>query len=251
MGLTQYQPVDDESERLLTAAARYGGVLLPPLTAGDLYALCGESQVTLEGDEATWWAGMTAPGRAAMKAVAVDMLLSRDLLVPGSDGSFEVAPGVAVTLAARQDPSVMVACTRPDGVTAWAPRLYGIGEPGQRPRAIVLEIVMDKIHGLFGPLHEFGLMPVDAAVRFLTWWVQTPFRARYTRKEPPRQVTVFRAPAADPGAEMECHELVITLERTGVLGVTVDRDDGRPETVTCEPRSLARLFARLLGPVPG
>lgn len=251
MGLTQNCPADAESERLLTAATRYGGVLLPPLTAGDLYALCGESQITLEGDEATWWAGMTEPGRAAMKAVAVDMLLSRELLVPGSDDSFEVAPGVAVALAARQDPSIMVACTRPDGVTAWAPRLYGIGEPGERPRAIVLEIVMDKIHGLFGPLHEFGLMSVDAAVRFLTWWVQTPFRARYTRKEPPRQVTVFRAPAGDSGAEMECHELVITLESNGILGVTVDRDEGPPETVTCEPRSLARLFTRLLGPIPG
>ncbi len=249
MGLTQYESVDAETERLLTAATRYGGVLLPPLTAGDLYALCGESQVTLEGDEATWWAGMTEPGRAAMKAVAVDMLLSRELLVPGSDDSLEAAPGVAVTLAARQDPSVMVACTRPDGVAAWAPRLYGIGDPGQRPRAIVLEIVMDKVHGLFGPLHEFGLMSVDAAVRFLTWWVQTPFRARYTRKEPPRQVAVFRA--GERGAEMECHELMITLERNGTLSVTVDRDEGPPETVTCEPRSLARLFARLLGPLPG
>jgi len=249
MGLTQYESVDAETERLLTAATRYGGVLLPPLTAGDLYALCGESQVTLEGDEATWWAGMTEPGRAAMKAVAVDMLLSRELLLPGSDDSLEVAPGVAVTLAARQDPSVMVACTRPDGVTAWAPRLYGIGDPGQRPRAIVLEIVMDKVHGLFGPLHEFGLMSVDAAVRFLTWWVQTPFRARYTRKEPPRQVAVFRAAEGD--AEMACHELLITLERNGALSVTVDRDEGPPETVTCEPRSLARLFARLLGPLPG
>lgn len=249
MGLTQYRPVDAETERLLAAAARFGGVLLPPLTAGDLYALCGESQVTLEGDEATWWAGMTAPGRAAMKAVAVDMLLSRELLVPGSGDSFTVAPSVAVTLAARQDPSVMVACTRPDGVTAWAPRLYGIGDPGQRPRAIVLEIVMDKVHGLFGPLHEFGLMSPDAAVRFLTWWVQTPFRARYTRKEPPRQVTVFRA--SGDSADLECHELIITLERNGVLSVTVDRDDGPSETVTCEPRSLARLFSRLLGPLPG
>ena len=250
MGLTQEGPADAETERLLATATRYGGALLPPLTAGDLYALCGESQITLEGEEAAWWAGMTEPGRAAMKAVAVDMLLSRNLLVPGPEGTYDVAPGVAVTLAARQDPSVMVACTRPDGVTAWAPKLYGIGDPGERPHAIVLEIVMDKIHGLFGPLHEFGLMSVDAAVRFLTWWVQTPFRARYTRKEPPRQVTVFRAPAADPGGDLECHELVITLAANGTLGVTVERDDGAPETVTCEPRSLARLLSRLLGPLP-
>jgi hypothetical protein len=232
-----------ETDRLLAAAARYGGVLLPPLSAGELYALGGDSQLMLDGDEASWWAGMTGPGRTAMKAVALDMLVTRELLESGSPG-VAVAPGVALTLEARQDPAVMVACARPDGVTAWAPRLYGVGPSGGGPpRAMVLEIVMDRIHRLFGPLHEFGLMSTEAAVRFLTWWVQTPFRARHARKEPPRYVSVFRG---SPSGEVMCDELGITLERHGMVGVTVEPHEGRTTSVTCEPAALARLFTRII-----
>jgi len=245
-----------ETGQLLAAATRYGGVLLPPLTSGELYALGGDSQVPLEGDEERWWAGMTVPGRASMKALALDLLMSRELLAhPGHDTSGEetgeaglaVSPAVAMTLAARQDPSVMVACARPDGVTAWAPRLYGITDPDGPPRAMVLEIVMDKIHGLFGPLHEFGLMSAEAAARFVTWWAQTPFRARHARKEPPRHVSVFRGL---PDGELACDELAITPARDGTLGVWVE-PHGQPATeLVCAPGPMTRLILRMLEGMP-
>jgi hypothetical protein len=239
---------DAETERLLAAATRYGGVLLPPLTSGELYALGGDGQVPLEGDEEQWWAGMTEPGRASMKALAVDMLISRELLVrPDAQEDLAVAPAVALTLAARQDPSVMVACARPDGVTAWAPRLYGLAEPGHPPQAMVLEIIMDKIHGLFGPLHEFGLMSVDAAARFVTWWAQTPFRARHARKEPPRHVSVFRGL---PDGELACDELAITPARDGTLGVTLEPHDQPATSVVCAPGPMTRLVLRMLKGMP-
>lgn len=229
-------------------------MLLPPLTSGELYALCGDRQPFLEGAEATWWDGMTRPGREAMRQLAIDLLLTRELLErsPGPDLPVApgVAPGVALTLAARQDPAVMVACSRPDGETAWAPRLYGIAGDRVPLRAMVLEIVMDKVHRLFGPLHEFGLMSPEAAVRFLAWWALTPFREPFARKWPPRYVSIFHSGGAAGDGELSCDELEIAPALNGTLRVTLERADSGPaegaEPVVCDPESLRRLFARLL-----
>ena len=93
---------------LLHAAATDGAAMLPVMSAGELYTLCGTSQVLTEDGELRRWAQMTGAESAQVTAAATYLLIDRELLrLPDQDGTSAAAPlaeTVKALLAGRPAP---------------------------------------------------------------------------------------------------------------------------------------------------
>jgi hypothetical protein len=63
-----------------------------------------------------------------------------------------------------------VIATEADGSAAGAPRLYGAGDAGGIPQAMIGEHVSGKIIGPFGPAHSFWLLSAARAGHVLALW---------------------------------------------------------------------------------
>jgi hypothetical protein len=250
--------------QLLATAATEGAAKLPMLSAAELYALCGARQVLTEQDEQQRWAGLTEEDRAQLAAAATSFLLDRELLrQPDQDGNgtagpadgptaahgtqvmdLPMAPPLALIITARQCPVVVAAGTRPNGSTAGAPRMYGLGEDAHPLRAVVVEMVTGRAHKLFGPLHEFVLMSPALAGQALATWAATPGRTGRRRQPHDRTVSVYRN---QPGPGLTCDRLTVTT--TGPGNVTAVREPAGSDTpvpVSYGRAALADLVTRML-----
>jgi hypothetical protein len=234
--------------QLLDSATAEGVAPLPMLSATELYALCGSRQVLTEEDEVRRWSGMSEAARAQLAAAATDFLLDRQLLRrPDHDSCGEMAdlpmtPPLALITAARQYPAVVAAGTRPDGDTAGAPRLYGLGEDGRPLRAVVVEMITGRAHKLLGPLHEFVLMSPAKAGQALAAWAITPLRTGLRRQPQARAVSIYRHP---PGQDLISYQFTITATRHGDL--TVIREHADSDAPVSEISDQAGLTALLTG----
>ena len=180
-----------DAERLLAEAETSGVARLPALSTAELWVLCGVDQVLATEPEARWWAGLAAPDRERLTAGVLDYLTDRGLLRPagerelagqrepagepgpataGQPGRLLVSAALGMIVAARQNPEVVVIATEFDGSVAGTPRMFGVGQAGGLPRAVVGEHVSGKVIRPFGPVHDFSLLSPARAGHVLALW---------------------------------------------------------------------------------
>jgi hypothetical protein len=174
-----------DSERLLAEADSAGVARLPALSTAELWVLCGVDQVIAAEPEARWWAGLAAPDREKLTRGVLQFLTDRGLLRPagerepdaepgltaaGQPGRLLVSAALGMIVAARQNPEVVVIATESDGSVTGTPRMFGVGQAGGLPRAVVGEHVSGKVIRPFGPVHDFSLLSPDRAGHVLALW---------------------------------------------------------------------------------
>lgn len=174
-----------DAERLLAEADSSGVALLPALSTAELWVLCGVDQVIAAEPEARWWAGLAAPDREKLTRGVLQFLTDRGLLrsagerepdaepgltAAGQPGRLLVSAALGMIVAARQNPEVVVIATEPDGSVTGTPRMFGVGQAGGLPRAVVGEHVSGKVIRPFGPVHDFSLLSPDRAGHVLALW---------------------------------------------------------------------------------
>ena len=193
-----------EAERLLAQAQASGVVRLPSLTTAELWVLCGLDQVLAAEAEARWWAGLPEPDREQLTVAVLEFLTRRGLLRPGGQaqpvatdrpGGLLVSAALGMIVAARRFPTTVVIATEADGSAAGAPRMYGAGDAGGIPQAMIGEHVSGKVIGPFGPLHYFSLLSAERAGHVLALWAARAGdgnrRERPAADRRPRSVDVY------------------------------------------------------------
>jgi hypothetical protein len=174
-----------DAEQLLEEADSSGVARLPALSTAELWVLCGVDQVIAAEPEARWWAGLAAPDREKLTGAVLQFLTDRGLLRPAGEREPDAEPGPAAAgqpgrllvsaalgmiVAARQNPEVVVIATESDGSVTGTPRMFGVGQAGGLPRAVVGEHVSGKVIRPFGPVHDFSLLSPDRAGHVLALW---------------------------------------------------------------------------------
>jgi hypothetical protein len=252
-----------EAERLLAQAQASGVVRLPALTTAELWVLCGLDQVLAAEAEARWWAALPEPDRKQLTGAVLEFLTRRGLLRPGGQpqpaatdraGGLLVSAALGMIVAARRFPTTVVIAAEADGSAAGAPRMYGVGDAGGIPQAMIGEHVSGKIIWPFGPLHYFCLLsPARAGHVLALWAMRAGGRGRGRREQPqtgarPRTVDVY---AYRDGSVTGRDRVTVsgsgdrhlaTRQRPGARVVP-----GAP--VACDQAGLARLLTGML--VPG
>jgi hypothetical protein len=193
-----------EAERLLAQAQSSGVVRLPALTTAELWVLCGLDQVLAAEAEALWWAGLPESYRKQLTGAVLEFLTRRGLLRPGGQrqpaatgrpGGPLVSAALGMIVAARRFPSTVVIATEADGSAAGAPRMYGAGDAGGIPQAMIGEHVSGKVIRHFGPVHYFSLLSPARAGHVLALWAARAGdenrRKRPTADRGPRSVDVY------------------------------------------------------------
>src|ERR1700729_3175550 len=180
-----------DAERLLAEAETSGVARLPALSTAELWVLCGVDQVLATEPEARWWAGLAAPDRERLTAGVLDYLTDRGLLRPagerelagerepagepgpataGQPGRLLVSAALGMIVADRQNPEGVGVGPEFDGSVAGTPRMFGVGQAGALPRAVVGEHVSGKVIRPFGPVHDFSLLSPARAGHVLALW---------------------------------------------------------------------------------
>jgi hypothetical protein len=137
---------------LVRTAERDRVVALPELSAAELYMLCDGRQVLIEDCEYAWWYSLPPGRRDKLAAAAASLLAFRKLLRPPEASqerdpsdeqttALEMAPDLSLVITARQQPTVLAVGTVTGNASGGAPRMYGLGEPDGRLRAVVAEQV--------------------------------------------------------------------------------------------------------------
>jgi hypothetical protein len=220
-----------EAERLIERAAKDGIARLPVLSAAEIWVLCGDRQVLADETELDWWMSKTDDEREQYGTAMVDLLVDRGLIRRADDPASARLPmtaELAMIVAARQLPAVVVVCTLSDGSSDNMPRMYGLAEADRPPRVLVSEVVADAKRPAFGALHHFSLVSPARAGRILALWAGTPDKAGFlTRKASAghRLIDVYRH---RPGEQLS-RDRIIVGATARALEVTRQRADGRPE----------------------
>jgi hypothetical protein len=240
---------------------------LPALTAAELWVLCGTDQVLADEAERQWWSRKTEEQRRAMATSIADLLGERKLIrnTDPSQGAdvpalLQMAPRLAMIIAARQRPSVVALGIRADGSVNGTPRMFGLAQDGQPLRAVIGEYIgqpMPKPVGpVLGPEHKFSLLSGARAGHVLAVWASTSgtrmgVRGRISRAQggKTRVINVFRHQA----------DRLLSPERVCVAGasepfcVSRQRTGGEPEpaiepdpAIPCTRDELARLLTQIL-----
>jgi len=168
------------AERLLEQATGDGIAKLPVLSAAELWVLCGGQQVLADDAEVQWWTTKSEVDQEKYATAMVDFLIHRQLIRrPDDPGSTKLpmTAGLAMIVAARQMPAVVVVCTKADGGADQAPRMYGLAETGRSPRALVSEVVFPSKQEAFGPMHHFSLVSPERAGKILALWAAAQAKA--------------------------------------------------------------------------
>ena len=239
-----------EAERLLGQAQASGVVGLPALTTAELWVLCGQGQVLAAEAEARWWAGLPEPDRKQLTGAVLEFLTGRGLLRPGGQpqpaaadrpGGLLVSAALGMIVAARRFPTTVVVATEADGSAAGTPRMYGAGDGGGIPQAMIGEHVSRKVIGQFGPVRYFSLLSPARAGHVLALWAT---RAGDGNRRP-RSVDVYayrdgRVTGRDRVTVSRVSDgHVMTRQRPGA-----DVAPGPP--VRCELAGLASQLTRML-----
>jgi hypothetical protein len=244
------------AEQLLAQADRDGVAPLPPLTAAELWVLCGTDQVLADEAELRWWNRKTDEQRRAMATSIPDLLNERNLLADGNGEAsggparLPMTAGLAMIVSARQRPSVVAVGTRADGSVNGTPRMFGLAWDGQTMRAVVGEYIgqaMSKPYGpVLGPEHKFSLLSVARTGHVLAVWASTSgtqmgIRGRLSRAQggKTRVIDVFRYQAG----QLLSRERVSVAGASEPFGVSRQRTGAAPEpAVGCTRDELAGLL---------
>jgi hypothetical protein len=242
-------------------------VPLPPLSAAELWVLCGTDQVLADEAELGWWSRKTEAQRRAMATSIPDLLRERKLIrdantdqaAAADPAALPMSPPLAMIVAARRRPSVVAVGIRADGSTNGTPRMFGLATDGQPLPAVVGEYIgppMAKPYGpVLGPQHKFSLLSAARAGHVLAVWaansgIRPGVRGRLRGLGPgkTRVIDVFRHPAGQP----------LSRERVSVAGVGDPLQVSRhchgtePESATpCTRDELARLLTHVLTEASG
>jgi hypothetical protein len=175
------------AERLLDQAAGDGIAKLPVLSAAELWVLCGDQQVLADEAEAQWWTAMPEADREKYATAMADFMVHRQLIrLPDEPDSTEMpmTAELAMIVAARQRPAVVVACTKAEGSENQAPRMYGLAPTGESPRAVILEVVFPPKDDAFGPMHHFSLVGAERAGTILAAWAAAQAKTGFLSRKP-------------------------------------------------------------------
>lgn len=219
------------AERLIEQAGTDGIAKLPALSAAELWVLCGDQQVLADEAESRWWAAMPDAERQKYATAMVDFLVHRELVrrpdEPGST-SLPMTAGLAMVVAARQSPAVVVVCTNADGQADQAPRMYGLAQEGRSPRAVVSEVVFPPKEESFGPMHHFSLVSPERAGRILATWATAREKAGFLSRKPKPGLRVIDVYHHRTGEDLTRDRLVID-PAGATFELTRQRVDGAPE----------------------
>ncbi|HET7014236.1 MAG TPA: DHH family phosphoesterase [Streptosporangiaceae bacterium] len=237
------------AERLIEQAATDGIAKLPALSAAELWVLCGDQQVLADEAEAQWWTTRSDAEREKYATAMVDFLIHRELIrrpdEPGST-SLPMTAGLAMIVAARQSPAVVVVCTNADGQADQAPRMYGLAQAGQSPRAVVSEVVFPPKQEAFGPMHHFSLVSPQWAGKILTAWATAQEKTGFLSRKPKPSRRVIDVYHHRTGEDLTRDRLVVD-PASATCELTRQRADGAPEQpVQPNTEELADLVIGLL-----
>jgi len=219
------------AERLIEQAATDGIAKLPALSAAELWVLCGDQQVLADEAEARWWTTMSDAEREKYATAMVDFLVHRELVRrPDEPGStrLPMTAGLAMIVAARQMPTVVVVCTNAEGQTDQAPRMYGLAQAGQSPRAVVSEVVFPPKEEAFGPMHHFSLVSPERAGKILATWAIAREKTGFLSRKPKPSRRVIDVYHHRTGEDLTRDRLVVD-PAGATCELTRQRVDGVPE----------------------
>jgi len=237
------------AERLIEQAATDGIAKLPALSAAELWVLCGDQQVLADEAESRWWTTMPDADREKYATAMVDFLVHRELIrrpdEPGST-SLPMTAGLAMIVAARQSPAVVAVCSNADGQADQAPRMYGLAQSGQSPRAVVSEVVFPPKEEAFGPMHHFSLVSPQRAGKILATWATAREKTGFLSRKPKPSHRVIDVYHHRTGEDLTRDRLVID-PTSSTFELTRPRVDGAPEPpVQRNTDELASLVISLL-----
>jgi hypothetical protein len=235
---------------------------LPPLSAAELWVLCGTDQVLADEAELSWWNRKTEAQRRAMATSIPDLLRERKLIgdansdqgAAGDPARLPMSPALAMVVAARQRPSVVAVGIRADGSTNGTPRMFGLATDGRPLRAVVGEYIGDPMPRPYGPVlgpqHKFSLLSAARAGHVLAVWagnsgIRPGVRGRMRGLGPgkTRVIDVFRYSRGQPPSP----ERVSVTGAGEPLEVSRQCQGTEPESpVPCTRDELARLLTDVL-----
>lgn len=233
------------AERLLEQAAGDGIAKLPVLSAAELWVLCGDQQVLADEGEARWWTTLPEADREKYATAMVDFLVHRQLIrIPDEPGStsLPMTAELAMIVAARQRPAVVVVGKKEGGSTDQAPRMYGLAEIGRSPRAVVCEAVFPPKEEAFGPMHHFSLIGAERAGTILAAWATAKSSSGFLSRKPRESRRVIDVYHHRTGEDLTRTQLVV--DAAGVE-LTRQRAGGEPEPP--ERLSTDELASRVTG----
>jgi len=219
------------AERLLGQAAADGIAKLPVLSAAELWVLCGDQQVLADEAEVQWWTAKSQIDREKYATAMVDFLIHRQLVRrPDDPGSTKLpmTAELAVIVAARQLPAVVVVCTKAGGVADQAPRMYGLAETGQSPRAVVSEVIFPPKEEAFGPMHHFSLVSPERAGKILATWAAAQEKTGFLSRKPKASLRVIDVYHHRSGEDLTRDRLEVDAAGAA-LKLTRQRVGGEPE----------------------
>jgi hypothetical protein len=253
-------------ERLLDQASAEGIARLPVLSAAELWVLCGEQQVLADEAEVRWWRSKSGADREKYATAMVDFLIDRKLVRRPDDsispeGRPPAPPGagaknpttempmtaeLAMIVAARQAPSVVVVCTRADGSADQAPRMYGLAEVGRSPRAVVSEVVFPAKQAAFGPMHHYSLASPERAGAILSKWAAAQDKSGLLSRKPKPSHRVIDVYRNRSGEELTRDRLKVSVT-ADAFELTRQRSAGAPEPpISVSAAELTDLLTTLM-----
>jgi hypothetical protein len=237
------------AERLLEQATGDGIAKLPVLSAAELWVLCGDQQVLADEAEVQWWTTMPQADREKYATSMVDFLIHRQLIRrPDDPGSTKLpmTAELAMIVAARQMPAVVVVCTKAGGVADQAPRMYGLAETGQSPRAVVSEVVFPAKQPAFGPMHHFSLVSPERAGQILAKWAAAQEKTGFLSRKPRANSRVIDVYHHRSGEDLSKDRLEVDAAGDAIE-LTRQRPGGSPEPpLPLSTDELASLITGLL-----
>jgi hypothetical protein len=234
--------IAEEAERLIASAERDGGIKLADLSQAELCALRAETTSLVCERTCQWWVRLGRARRERLGRTALDLMAARRLLrlPPGASAADlyesgqltneQLAPELAIILAARTSPRPLVACRVPgqDDLNWCHPRFFGITSPGRSLRALLCEVLTGKPAGLhrqptLGTILRYTLMTPDRTARMITSWAQLFPDGQQRGGQPAVTLLAHRE------RQMLDQERLQIRSRDSALTLTRTGPDGRPD----------------------
>ena len=139
-----------------------------------------------------------------------------------------MTPELAMIVAARQRPAVVVVCTTADGQADQAPRMYGLAQAGQSPRAVLSEVIFPPKEEAFGPMHHFSLLSPQRAGKILATWATAQEKTGFLSRKPKASHRVIDVYHHRTGEDLTRDRLEVDAAGA-TLELTRQRAGGAPE----------------------
>ena len=152
----------------------------------------------------------------------------------------------SMIVAARQRPAVVVVGSLADGSADGAPRMYGLADAGQPPRALISDVTSPASQPAFGPLHHFSLMSPFRAGRVLALWATAPGKSGFLSRKKD-QTKIIDLYHNRPGEQLTRDRLTVLPGESGQFQVSRQSPGTEPTMpVTHDLDQLADLLTAML-----